>query len=209
MGNDSEDTLTLAGSRGSRGQGRSQLAFVLGDGAFGVPAATVKTLGKMVKHPSAVGAVRSASLRAPRIDRDDRRGDAEFFSAGAVMRLGIVSPIAEKSVNRQAASRLRDGRKETGSIIAGPVTHLQGRDQIGAMMRNNGDLGETPEAFHATGAGQKVPADVVAFQARGVDRGLRPLFDQAAALGHTENGGEESLQSPFFRSRSCAFWRVV
>lgn len=209
MGCDSKDALALPGSRSSRGQSRSQLAFVLRDGAFGMPAATVKTLGKLVKHPSAVRTSRSARLRPSRVNRDDRRGDAEFLAADAVMALGIVSSITEESVDRQAFHGLSDRRKEIGGVVAGPVAYRPGGDQVGAMMHHDGDLGETPEAFHATAAGQKVSADVVAFQARGVNGSLRPLFDQAALVGDTENSGEESLQSPFFSSRSCAFWRVV
>lgn len=73
------------------------------------------------------------------------------------------------------------------------------------MMRDEGQFGETPELLHAARAGQKVTADVVAFQAGGVDRGLRALLDQAAFVGNTENSGEEPFKSPFFRSRSCAF----
>jgi len=198
---------TLAGSRpwGSGRQRRSQSAFVLGDGAFGMPPAAVKPFGEPIKHPPTVRTERSVSLRAARIDRNDRRGDAEFFSAHPVMQLGVVGPVAEEPVDRQVSNGLHHGGKEIGSIVAGTVTCLQGGDQVSSMMRDNSQLGKTPELLHAPRAGQEVAADVVAFQAGGVNRGLGPRFDQAALVGNAENSRDESVEGPFFRSRSCAF----
>ena len=80
---------------------------------------------------------------------------------------------------------------------------------MGGMMGDEGQLGKSPVLFHPPGAEQKVTADVVAFHSRGVDGGFRFFFDSSLPPGDAERPGQESLESPWVRSRSCAFWSVV
>ena len=205
MGYDSKHTLTGSGPRGSRRQRRSQAPFVLGDGAFGMPAAAVEPFGESIKHPPTIRTWRSVGWRTARVDRNNRRGDAEFFTTHAVMQLGVVGPVAEEPVDRQISNGLRYGGQEVRGIVAGTVTYPQCGDQVRGVMSHNGQLGKTSELLHAPSASQEVAADVVAFQAGRVNRRFGTRFDQAAVLGDAENSLDQSLEGPFFRSRSCAF----
>lgn len=209
MRDDSHHALGLAGSFRSRPQRRAQPAFVLGDGALSVPPPSVATRRKAVVHLSPVACLRTRIPNAPRIDRNDRRSNPQRLATEAMVPFGIVSAVAEEPMDRQVLGGLRDRRHKIGRVIARSVTHLQGGDQIRAMMRHQGHLRVTPVAFHTAGARKKVTAHMVAFDTGRIDGGFEAFFDQAALLGNTENGCKKSFKSPFFRSRSCAFCRVV
>ena len=178
---------------------------MLGYCAFRMPATAIKTPWETIEHSSAIAPGGSMRPRATRVDRNHGGGNAELFPADAMMWLGIVRSIPEESVDRQVTNGLRDRGNKVRCVIARPVSNFQRGNQVAGMMRNECDFWEAAELLHPAGAGQEVSADVVALQSRRVDRSLRTLLDQAALTGNTENSGEESLKSPFFRSRSCAF----
>ena len=209
MRHDSHHALRLAGSFGSGPQGRAQSAFVLGNGALGVPPPPVNTRGKAVVHLPAVACLRSGIPNASGVDRNDRRSNAQGFATEAMVPFGIVGPVAKEAIDRQVLRGLRDRRHKIGGIVARPIAHLQRGDQVRTMMRHQGHLRVKPVPFHAAGARQKVTADMMALEAGRIDGGFGSLFDQAALLGSTENGCKKSLKSPFFRSRSWAFCSVV
>lgn len=205
MGCNSQHTLAFTSPRRSCRHGGSQATLVLGNRALGVPATAIETLWETIKHSFAIAACGSEGPWAARVDRDHRGGDAEFFSARAMVPLGIVRAITEEPVDRQVSNGLSDRGNEVRCIVARAVAYFQRGNQVAGMMRDDGQFGKTAKLLHAARASQKVAADVVAFQAGGVDRGLGTLLDQAAFMGNTENSGEEPFKSPFFRSRSCAF----
>ena len=128
MGRNSKHTLAFTRPRRSGRHGGSQATLVLGDRTFRVPAAAVETPGKMIKHSSAMGAGGSVSPGAARVDGNHRGRDAEFFPTHAVMRFGIVRPVPEEPVNRQATNGLSDRRNKVWCIVARAVAHLQGGD---------------------------------------------------------------------------------
>jgi len=198
-------TFPPSGLEDSRRERRTQAALVLRKRTFGMPAASVETLRKMVMHPSAVQGLGPRATAASVVDRNHDRVDSEFFPANPVVALGVVGRVALQAMDRNMPYRLRNGWHEVGRIIAGAVPHARGSEQMAGMVCDHGQLGITPVALRAAGAGQKVTADVVAFQSRRVDGGFGLGRDQAALRSNTENSFEESVKSPFLRRRSCAF----
>lgn len=144
-------------------------------------------------------------VRTARIDGDDDGMDAQLFPAHTVMVLDVIGAIAEQSVNGQVSCGLGHGRDEVGTILTGSGADLQRGDQMSRMMGYERHLGITPVLLHPACPSQKVATDVMTFQARRVDGGLGAFVDQAATLGEPEKDGQQSLEGPFFRSRSCAF----
>lgn len=205
MGNNSHHALTLAGFLGSRLKCRTQATLVLRDRALGMPSSTIDSSGKAVIHLAAKTRLRARISDSSRIDGNDRRANAQGFAADAMVPFGIVGSIAEEAMNRQVVGGLGDRRHKIGGVVAGPVAHRQGGDQVRAMVEHQRHLRVTPIPFHPPGASQKMAADVMTFQAGRVNGGFRSLLDQAALSGNTENSLEQSLESPFFRSRSWAF----
>lgn len=205
MSNDSQHAFVLAGLRSARAKSRAQAAFVLRDGTLNVPAAAIQASGKPIEHATPIRTVRTQGARTSWVNRDDGRGHAEVFATDAVVRLRVISPVAEQAVNRHVSNRLGHRGEEIGPIIAGTIAHPQGGHQVAGVVRDDRQLGEAAELLHPARAGQKVAADVMTLQAGRVDRRLGPFLDQAALLGNAENGGQEPVKSPFLRSRSCAF----
>ena len=135
--------------------------------------------------------------------------NAQLFPTHAVMVLDIIRTIAEQSMNGQVSGGLGHGGNEVGAVLAGSGADLQRGDQMGRMMGYEREFGIAAVLLHPACPGQKVATNVMTFQTRRVDRGLGALVDQAATLGNPEKDGQESLEGPFFKSRSCAFWSVV
>ena len=78
-------------------------------------------------------------------------------------------------------------------------------------MAEHGQLGEKGdgEGLRVGELRAVVRADVSSFVPRGIDRALGAGANQAAAVGSDDDSVEQSIETPFFRSRSWAFWRVV
>ena len=135
--------------------------------------------------------------------------DAQLFPAHAVMVLDIIGAVAEQSMNGQVSCGLGHGWNEVRTILTGSGAGLQRGDQMSRMMGHECQLGIAAVLLHPACPSQKVATNVMTFQTRRVDRGLGALVDQAATLGNPEKNGQQSLEGPFFKSRSCAFWSVV
>jgi hypothetical protein len=207
MGDHPKQTFDPAALWCSALQGRSEATLVLGEGAFGVPTPTIQPAGKAGMHGSSVTAGGTDMLvsGSATIHGDDGRADAQFFTGQPMVRFRVVAGVSEEAIDGNVPNRLRHHRHKVDGIIAGTVSGRCRGDQVSGMMCDHGQFRVPSVSLHATGTHQKVAADVVTFQSRGVNRGLGPFLDQAALFRNTENSLEESLKSPFFRSRSCAF----
>jgi hypothetical protein len=196
-------TFTSPTARRPGSQSRSEAALELGEHAFGLPTLSIDPPRKTALHPTTI-ATADATLTAAEIHRDDGGPDAQFFAAEPMVRFGVIAGVAQQPVDRKMARRLRDGGLEVGGIVAGPRAHLGRPDEVRVVVADHGDLGPGPIPFHAALSVQEVPADVVTFQAGGVDAGLGLALQQASGLGSAENGVEQLIESPFFRSRCSA-----
>ncbi len=201
MGHNSHHAFRFAGHRGAGLEGRTQATFVLGDRALDVPASPVDPRGKTVVHLPTIARLGPGVSGSPRVDRDHGGLYAQGFATETMVSFGIVGPVAEEAMDRQVLRGLDDGGHKVGRVVARPVTHLQRSDQVCAVMGHQRHLRVAPVPFRAARAFEKVAADMMTLDASRINGGFGAFFDQAALLGNTENGPEESLKSPFFRSR--------
>jgi hypothetical protein len=104
-----------------------------------------------------------------------------------VVFFGIVGSISVEPSNRQVQGGLGHGGDESWGIVAGPQARLGRGDQMSGMVTDDGQLGETAKTLHPALASQEVPADVVALQPGGVNRGFGPSVNQAVFPGSAEN----------------------
>ena len=130
--------------------------------------------------------------------------NAQALTAESMMCLGIIPAVTQQPPNRKAAHGLGHGGLEIGCVVARSHTHLRGPDQMRAVVTDDREFRPAAVAFHTPLTMQEVPTDVVILEAGGVNAGFRLLGQQATGLGDTENGIEEPIKSPFFRSRCSA-----
>ena len=205
MGNNSHHAFRFAGHRGAGLEGRTEATFVLGDGALNVPASPVDPRGKPVVHLPTIACLGSGISGSPRVYGNHGGLHAQGFATETMVSFRIVGPVGEEAMDRQVLRGLGDGGHKVGRVIARPVTHLQRGDQVRAVMGHQRHLRVTPVPFHAARAFEKVAADMMTLYTSRINGDFGAFFDQAALLGNPENGPEESLKSPFFRSRWWAF----
>lgn len=205
MGDYPQHALTFTGALAAGGERRTQATLVLGNGAFRVPTASVDLGGEAVEHLPAIAGGRTRVAVSATIERNHRRVNTEGLSTDAMVLFRIVGGVAKEAMNREVLGRLGDSRQKVRRVVGRTVANRQGSDHVRAMMRYQRHFGITPVPLHPPGSGEKVTADVLTLEAGRIDGNLHLFLDQAALLGNTEKSLEQSLESPFFRSRSWAF----
>ena len=196
-------TFTSSTARRTGGQSSSEEPLESREHAFGLPTLSIDPPGKPVLHLTTITAA-GATLAAAGVHRDHGGPDAQFFATEPMVRFGVVRPVAQQTVDREVIHRLGDRGPEVRGIVTRPRTHPGGPDEVCVVVADDGELGPGPILFRAPPAMQEIPADVMTFQAGGVNAGLGLGVQQANGLGHTENGVEQLIESPFFRSRCSA-----
>lgn len=191
-------------------EGRSKLALVLGEGTLDVRPPTIKTRWEMTVHLTAVPTLGESAGPAV-IDGDDGRPNTQELATDGVKRLAVVGRVRQDPVQGQMTHRLGHHGEEAGGIVAGTSRDQSPRPKMSLGMTRHRQFG--PESlFETTGMGSMVDvvetglADV---ESRRVDRGFRTIRDQTPVSSAVEYSSEQPLESPFFKSRLSAFWRVV
>ncbi len=192
----------------ARIQRRSEVPLEAGHHALGVPSPTINAFRESSMHHPSIASFGMDGAGTTRVDRDHRRADPQVLATKAMMRLSVIGGVSQQAMDWQAANRLTHGGCEVGGIIARSATHTQRGNQMTTMIADQRKLRPVAMPLHAALSSQEVSADVAAFQPRGVDAGLGPAVDQAARPGDTENSVLQNVESPFLRSRSCAYFRV-
>ena len=203
MRNNAIQTFTRSPRCCTGGQGGAEEAFEPGEHAFRLPALSVDPTGKPILHLTTITSVGTTGTSAG-VHGNDGGPDTEFFATEPMVRLGIVGPVGEQPIDRKVAHGLGDRGHEVGCVITGACPHPSGSDEVRVVVTDDGELGPWPVPFHAALAVQEVSADVMALQSGGIDAGFALLFQQAIGPGDTENGVEQLVKSPFFRSRCSA-----
>jgi len=197
------ETFTVSTLRRTGGQGVSVEPFESGEHAFSLPTLTVDPPREASLHLTTIAAT-GAPLAAAGVYGNHAGPDAQRFATKPVVSLGIIGRIAQQPANRKVVHGLTDSGPEVGGIVTRPGASPGGPDQMRIVLADDGKFGPGPVAFGAAPATQEVPADIMACQAGGVDAGLGLRLQQARGLGNAENGLEQSIESPFFRSRCSA-----
>lgn len=208
MGQNSHQAFHLSRSITCRAQRRPQTALGLRNGAFHVPAMSVQASLKPALHLPAIAAL-GPFAASPHVEGNDRGTDVQFLASEAVVVLGVIRGVGQQSVDGQSTARLPQGLGKVHRVLSGTLSDYGRGEQVRCGMTDDGELGPAllPKAMipHAV---QIVPRNVAVLQTGRVDDRFGPFVDQATRSRSVENGGEEGIESPFFRSRSWAYLSV-
>ena len=139
---------------------------------------------------------------AARIDGNHQGADSNLATKFMV-RFAVIGHVGEDAVPVDSQRAIEEGGRELGGVVAGPLAHPGGHPQVAGGVAENGQLGEcgSKKRLRVGSFVSVVDADVAGFISRGVDRPFGLGFDQAAAVGSIADRIEESIESPFFKSR--------
>ena len=194
-------TAPTAGRMG--GQVGAEQSLETGEHAFGLPTLTIDPARKPALHLTTITTA-DAAWAAAGVHRDDRGSDAQLLPAEPMVFFGVITPVAQQAVNAKVLDRLGDCGPKVWGVVTGSGTDPGCPDEMRIVVADDGQLGPRAVLLHTAAAVQEVPADVVTAHAGGINARLRPGLQQASGLGDTENGIEQLVKSPFFRSRCSA-----
>ncbi len=189
-------------------QRRSEVPLEAGHHALRVPSPTINAFRESPVHHPSIAPFGMDRAGTTRVDRDHCRADSQLLATKAMVRLGVISGVSQQAMDWQVTNRLAHSGGEVGGIIGRTATHTQRGNQMTTVVADQRKLCPVAMPLHTALSSQEVPADVAALQPRGVDAGLGAAVDQAARPGDTENSFLQDVESPFFRSRSWAYFKV-
>lgn len=185
-------------------KGRAENAFVLGDGAFNLPAVSVNAFGEAAMHLRA-GAGFGGTGPAAAIEGDNGGRNSQVLPAKAVIVFAVVGRVGKDPVERDVAGGLTHGLGELRGVITWTTTDHCPRKEMRFGVAYDGQFGPLPPtkrpvafAVHIVGTG------VTGLQAGGIYSPLRASVDQAQLPCTLKKGGEQFLKDPFFKSRCSA-----
>lgn len=172
--------------------------------ALGMPSLAVDSTREPFLHLTTITSAHGLRVTASGVYGDDCRTNAQLLAAKLMVRLGVVSGIGQQPIDGQMMNGLPDDRFEIGSIVRGTGPYISTCNQVSVMMAKNGQFRPAPILLHPALAMEKVPADVMAFQAGGIDAGFGLVVEKSSGAGGTENGAQELIESSFFKRRCSA-----
>lgn len=208
-GEDAEVDLGEAAGLRSRAEIGIEEALELREHAFDLPSLAEPALGEPAVHLTPVSSLRWAGMAAE-VDRKDGQADSEFAATDGVKVFGVVRGISEESVQTESSRGVSGGLREIGRIVAGAAADDGRGDQVGGIVADDRGLQEGADSLHSPPlTREEVAADVVGFEAGGVDGTITAATEPSDRFGVTEDGVEEGGEGSFFRRRCSAFWSVV
>lgn len=205
MGQNFQQTLSAPGGFAAGAHSATQYPLELRDGALYLPPVGVDTLRETSAHLAPISPPGRSRAATPRVKCNDRAADSELLSAEAVVMLAIVGGISQQAVEGNVLGRQDHGWGELRGVVAGTSIDHGAREQMGAGVATQSQLGPAAAAEGPV----TLPLDVVragmsALQAGRVECPFGTLIDQAEGVGPLENRPEHRLKSPFFSSRFSA-----
>lgn len=184
---------------------RFEESFELGEGAFGLPALTEGSARKVFVHSLSILGLRLGVVSA-RINGDDGLSGAEFGTRLLVVRLGVVGGVAHEGVELEPSAGLLEGLLKVGRVVARPLAHDDGGNQMGFVMADDADLNEGSSALAAAILPrQEVAADVARLEAGRINGSTATSAKPAASVRMTKDGVQDPVGALFFSRRAAAF----
>jgi len=183
-------------------ESRSELPFILGEGAFDVRSLTVDAMREPAFECTTVTTLRPRAVPAV-VDRGDQRSDPQEFPAEDVVMVAVVSGVGQNLIQGDPCRRFHHRRSEVGRIVGGSPAYLGCEPKVAAGMAQDGQLGKgmNPELPGGGALAAVVEADVPGLVSGGVDGALGLVSNQAATMGVVGNRVEQSIETPFLRRR--------
>ncbi len=198
MGEDAKDEFAGLGVIAAGGQSRSEPPFVLTEAALCVPALVVEGAVEAFAHAPSVWRLRPAPPGVAPVEADHRPPNAEVFAAEPVVVLGVVTRIAQDSVDSDQRACLPHGGNEVGRVLARPDAGHRSQNEMGGRVHDSRQLRPRPlsVALPSCPSHPEVGADVAGLQPGGVDRGNGLRTDQAARPCTSNQRGLGMSESP-------------
>jgi hypothetical protein len=178
-----KEELLCARVVGAGTESGPQLAFVLGEGSFGMDPVLVDVLGESALQLATVPGLRPFP-RATSVDGSDQGADADVPTE-LMVGFAVVGHVGEDAIPVDSKRAIQDRRSELGGVVARPLADRGGHPEVAGGVSQDGQLGEGGSQKRLR-VGSFVPivrADVAGFVARGVDRPLGLEINQATAAG--------------------------
>lgn len=192
----------------ARSQGASQTPLQPREDTLDLPTLPEYRAREPLGHAASIRSGRRA-LRPASVERDHRPTYAQLLAAHPMIFLRVEASVAQQRLDWQVHDSLAYSGKKVRIVIARPLAHRQGRDQVGGVVRHHGELGPQTILLNPSLSVKEMPADVVTFQAGGVDGSLDRGRGETKLGRATEDGAQERVKTPFFTSRCSAFCSVV
>ena len=189
-------------------EGASQTSLQPREDALHMPTLPENCARKPFGHAASIGCGRRA-LRPARVKPDHCPTNTQLLAAHPMISLGVEAPVGQQCVDGQMRYSLAHGGNKVRPVIARSLAHRQGRDQVSGIVRHHGELGPETIPLDSSLSVKEMPADVMAFQAGGIDGSLDRRRGETQLGCPPEDGAQESVKTPFFTSRCSAFCRVV
>ena len=160
--------------------------------------------GKLPFHFPAVLGLGPLTAVVSGVEGDHGAVDAQLFAAQLVVVLGVIAFVRQDPVWMEIRPRLSHGCRALRRGLAEAGADHDPGDQVAGRMGDGRELGPTcPPASPGVLAPSvlAIGADVMGFQAGGVDSGFGIPVDQATGTGPGEASGQEVMESPFFMRR--------
>lgn len=200
-----EQTFSLLRSVVSGPQGRTEPSLVTADDALGLPTLPIDALQKAAFHLPPIFGFGPPTARVAPVQGNDRAANPQFLAAEPVVAFAVITRVAQQPGEVKVTNGLAHGRGKLRVVIARSADHVRAGDQVRLGVADQRELGPaaTPKTAE-TATIDEVGADVMAFQAGGVDGPFGLGGQQPQFAGTSENGLQQSGKSPFFSRRSSA-----
>lgn len=171
---------------------------MLAEPALDVPALVIERLGEAVAHGASVRRLGPAAAGVAAIEAKDGLPDAQFFSAEAVIVLGVVASIAEGGIDRDQFRGLAHGRGEVRGVLARADTRHGAEQEVRASVEHDGELGPgpLPVTLSLGSPLAKVGTDMPGLEAGRVHGGHWRGVDQALTARPSDQGRLSPDESP-------------
>jgi hypothetical protein len=163
----------------------------------------IRTRSEVAGHLGPVLAARLAIVAA-RVDRDDRRADAQVLPCEPVVLLGVERGVGQHPVPSDQEGRQEQNGRELRGVVGRTDRDDGPGDEVRVGVNGGGQLRPTARRVLTLGAGDEVPGGVPAIQPGGVDGDGGLLGDQAAVGRGRDGAFEEVEEDPPFSSRPSA-----
>jgi len=181
---------------------RSELALVLGEGAFDVRPLTIDTTRKAAFECTTIAPLGPRMVPAV-VDGGDQRSDPQELPAEDMMMVAVVCSVGQDLIQGDPGCRFHHRRSEVGGVVGRASAYLSREPEVGAGVAEHRELGKRidPELPGVGALAAVVEADVPGFVSGGIDRPFGLVLDQAATMGVVGNRVEQSIETPFLRRR--------
>ena len=186
MSKNSEQTFIFLRYPTARAERCSQTSFMPRKSAFDLPTLSINATEKAFFHLTTVFCYRPFQ-RVALANRNHCGADAQGFATQNMIRLRIVSGIAQNLIPRCLRYRLVQNGSKLRRVVRRPQADNSPRQQMALSVTGNGQFRPWKSSKTLTSTPDIVAADMTGFHAGRIDDKPRVFINEFALMGSTEN----------------------